>query len=191
MATLDSKETYTTGEIASFCSVTINAVKKWIAAGKLDAYRTPGGHYRVKKDEFISFVGRYRLDIKEDIFPEKKKVLIVDDEPATLEYLKGAIESMGGPYIIETARDGYEALIKVGDFKPELLIMDIRMPNIDGFEVCRRLRHDAVTRNTKILAVTAYGKEDRDKVMECGADFCLAKPVSLKELRSKVKRLLK
>ncbi len=191
MPALDSKKTYTTGEIAAFCSVTINAVKKWISTGKLDAYRTPGGHYRVRRDEFRSFVGRYRLDIKDELFPEKKKILIVDDEPATLEYLKGAIESMAGPYIIETARDGYEALIKVGHFKPDLLIMDIRMPRIDGFEVCRRLRLDAVTRDTMILAVTAYGKEDRDRIIECGANFCLAKPVGLKELQNKVERLLR
>jgi len=188
---VDNKKPYTTGEIASFCNVTINAVKKWIAAGKLDAFRTPGGHYRVNRDDFLSFVGRYKLDIKERIFPVKKKILIIDDEREVIEFIKGALESMGDEFSVETAGDGYEALIKVGDFKPELLILDIRMPKIDGFEVCRRIKGDESTCDIKVLAVTAYGKEDMDNILKCGADYCLLKPIKLKELQKKVQKLLK
>ncbi len=188
----DKEFTFTTGEIASFCNVTINAVKKWIAAGKLDAFRTPGGHYRVKREDFKAFVAKYKLEIKDKIFPERRKILIIDDEPQVVEYLKDALVAMGGDkYQIETAGDGYEALIKVGDFKPELLILDIRMPKIDGFEVCRRLRGDERTRDIKILAVTAYGKDDMQKILECGANYCLGKPINLKELQKRVETLLK
>src|SRR3989304_8904918 len=141
----DNKKPYTTGEIAGFCHVTINAVKKWIASGKLAAFRTPGGHYRVHRDDFIAFLSKFKLDIKEAIFPERKRVLIVDDESGVVAFINGAIESMDGGYEIETAKEGNEGLIKVGDFKPELLILDIRMPNIDGFEVCRRIKSDRST----------------------------------------------
>ncbi|MFQ5441200.1 MAG: response regulator [Thermodesulfobacteriota bacterium] len=188
--TKDNKP-YTTGEIANFCDVTINAVKKWIAAGKLEAFRTPGGHYRIKKDDFLSFVSRYKLDIKEKIFPESKKVLVVDDEEDVVEYIIGAIKSMDGRYTIETANDGYDALIKVGDFKPELLILDIRMPKINGFDVCRRIKGDEHTKDIKILAVTAYGQEDMDRIVEYGADYCLSKPLKLKEFQTHLKKLLK
>jgi len=182
---------YTTGEIANFCDVTINAVKKWIAAGKLDAFRTPGGHYRIKKDDFLSFVSRYKLDVKERIFPENKKILVVDDERSVVEYIIGAIKSLEGHYAIETAGDGYDALIKVGDFKPELLILDIRMPKINGFDVCRRLKGDEHTKDIKILAVTAYGQEDMERIVEYGADYCLSKPLNLKEFQAHLKKLLK
>ncbi len=186
----DHKKPYTTGEIASFCHVTINAVKKWIAAGKLDAFRTPGGHYRVNKDDFMSFLGKYKLDMKGEIFPEKKKILIVDDEKNVVEYIKGALESMQSNFDIEIAGDGYEALIKVGDFKPGLLVLDIRMPKIDGFEVCRRIKGDRNTKDIKILAVTAYGKEDINKILQCGADYCLPKPIKLKDFQENVQKLL-
>ncbi|MEE9615088.1 MAG: response regulator [Thermodesulfobacteriota bacterium] len=183
---------YTTGEVASLCHVTINAVKKWIAAGKLEAFRTPGGHYRVKRDEFENFVTRYKLHIHEELFTKKRKILIIDDEPHIVEYVKGALELDGGDsYAIETAGDGYEALIKVGDFKPDLLILDIRMPRIDGFEVCRRLRLEETTKGIKILAMTAFGKDDMERIIQCGADRCLPKPLRVEKLRKDVERLLK
>lgn len=186
----ENKRPYTTGEIAGFCHVTINAVKKWIASGKLVAFRTPGGHFRVNKDDFIAFLDKYKLDIKEDVFPEKKKVLIIDDEPHIVEFIKGALEMMHQDYIIETAADGYEALIKVGDFKPSLMVLDIRMPNIDGFEVCRRIKGEPGTSGIKILAVTAYGKDDIARILDCGADYCLPKPIDLKEFQRNVLKLM-
>lgn len=187
----ENNRPYTTGEIAGFCDVTINAVKKWIASGKLTAFRTPGGHYRVNRGDFHAFISKYKLDIKERLLEHNKKILIIDDEPEVVAYIKGALESLGTGYVIETAGDGYEALIKVGDFKPELLILDIRMPKIDGFEVCRRIKGDSHTSDIKILAVTAYGKDDIDRILECGADGCLPKPLKLKEFQTNVQKLLR
>ncbi|MFQ5736992.1 MAG: response regulator [Thermodesulfobacteriota bacterium] len=184
-----NEKPYTTGEIAGFCHVTINAVKKWIASGKLSAFRTPGGHYRVGREEFMSFLDKYKLNIKEEVFPVRKKILVIDDEHNVLEYIKGALETMQEGFVIETAGDGYEALIKVGDFKPELLVLDIRMPNLDGFEVCRRIKGDDHTSKIKILAVTAYGKDDIQKILDCGADYCLPKPIKLKDFQKKVLKL--
>jgi excisionase family DNA binding protein len=77
----DDHKPYTTGEIAALCHVTINAVKKWIASGKLSAFRTPGGHYRISREEFLVFLKKYKMEVKEALFPEHPKVLIVDDEP--------------------------------------------------------------------------------------------------------------
>ncbi|MBI5598120.1 MAG: response regulator [Deltaproteobacteria bacterium] len=184
---------YTTGEIASMSRVTINAVKKWINAGKLVAFRTPGGHYRVNRSDFKEFILKYRFQIKDELFPERRKILITDDEPAIIEFIKGALEVRKGKdsYEVETAGDGYDALIKVGSFHPDLLILDIRMPRIDGLEVCRRLKGDDDTRDIKILAVTAYGKEESDNIVAAGADHCLPKPLSVEELNKWVEKLLK
>ena len=188
---MEIKRPYTTGEIAAFCHVTINAVKKWIASGKLEAFKTPGGHFRVSHECFVNFLEKFKLDVKEEMFPERKKVLIIDDERDIVEFIRGALESMDQGFVIETAGDGYEALIKVGDFKPELMVLDIRMPKIDGFEVCRRIKGDASTREIKILAVTAYGRDDIDRIVQCGADFGMPKPLKLKEFQRNVQRLLK
>lgn len=187
---MDNKRPYTTGEVAEFCHVTINAVKKWISSGKLEAFRTPGGHFRVRKDDFLLFLDKYKLNLKEEIFPERKRILIIDDEREVVEFIKGALEAMQGGFLIETAGDGHEGLIKVGDFKPELLVLDIRMPKFDGFEVTRRIKGDSNTKDIKILAVTAYGQADIDKVIERGADVCLPKPIKLKDFQKNVIKLL-
>lgn len=181
---------YTTGEIASLSHVTINAVKKWIHSGKLEAFKTPGGHYRVKRDDFKTFINKYKFQIKDEVFPNKKKILIVDDEPAIVEFMKGAFVSGGVDYEIETASDGYEALIKIGSFEPDLLILDIRMPKIDGYEVCRRLKKEGSLDKIRILAVTAFGEVEMKNIVSAGADFCLAKPLKLEEVRINAKRLL-
>ncbi len=186
----ESDRPYTTGEVAEFCDVTINAVKKWIAAGKLPAFRTPGGHYRIERSDFKAFVEKFKLHIKDRLFKENKKILIVDDEEAVRAFIRGAIEASGEEYTLETACDGYEALIKIGSFNPQLLILDIRMPRIDGFEVCRRIKADENTKNIRIIAVSAYGSDELLKMKQSGADITLRKPLNMKELLRSVRSLL-
>jgi len=188
---MENKRPYTTGEVAAICHVTINAVKKWIFSGKLDAFKTPGGHFRVSQTDFISFLDKYKFDIKSEFFPDRRRILIIDDDRQVVEFIRGALEAMQEGYIIETAFDGHEGLIKVGDFKPELLVLDIRMPKFDGFEVTRRIKGNNSTKDIKILAVTAYGSDDIDKIIECGANDCLPKPIKLKDFQKNVHRLLK
>ena len=186
------KKPYTTGEVAALSHVTINAVKKWIATGKLPAHKTPGGHYRIGREDFKRFVSEYGFKLKTRFIPEKVKVLITDDEPSVVNYLREALLQHGkGTCEVETAADGYEALIKVGSFEPDLLVLDIRMPRINGLEVCRRLRGDAKTSGIKILAVTAFGSTDEEKVLEAGADVCLHKPIPLDEFHAQVDELLR
>ena len=93
---------------------------------------------------------------------------------------------------IETAYDGYEALINAGDFKPDLIILDIRMPRIDGLEVCRRLRgNKAISSSIKILAMTAHSEAyDRKSVLAAGADDYLIKPVDMKTLVEHIDKMI-
>ncbi len=187
-----NEKPYTTGEVASMSHVTINAVKKWINSGKLPAFRTPGGHFRINREDFREFIDKFKFKLREELLNDKSKVLITDDEPQILEFITDALIAKDkDEFEIETASDGYEALIKVGEFMPDLLIIDIRMPRIDGIEVCKRLRKQESTKNIKILAITAFGQEEKGNVLAAGADQCLLKPLRLDELHRAVDRLLK
>jgi CheY-like chemotaxis protein len=118
------------------------------------------------------------------------KILIVDDDAALLETLGQAL-SWDGRYKVEVAHDGYEGLIKVGSFAPDLLLLDIRMPGLNGFQVCRRVKADPRTRATRILAITGHGGEHaREQVLEAGADGFIEKPIGLDALQAEVGRLL-
>ncbi|MFQ5480803.1 MAG: response regulator [Thermodesulfobacteriota bacterium] len=186
----DSHKPYTTGEVAAFCDVTINAVKKWIAAGKLPAFRTPGGHYRIERHDFKAFVEKFRLHIKDRSSAAAKKILIVDDEDLILTFITETLLTTSSDYIIETANDGYEALIKIGRFNPDVLILDIMMPRLDGFEVCRRLKAGKSTKDIKILAITAYGDDEKERIRRLGADVCLSKPLNMSDFLQSVRSLL-
>jgi len=180
----------TTGEVAARCHVSKESVVKWIKEGKLRAYRTPGGHYRVLKTALKEFLKTYGMPVDRDYFgDDSKKILIVDDEPAIREMLSRHLLSNGQPYKVETAKDGYEAGHKVASFKPDLLILDIRMPGMDGFEVCRKLKADPLTQGIKIIAITAY-PSNVERIIACGADVCLTKPLDLEALKQEVTRLI-
>lgn len=176
----------TTGEVAAACQVTIPTVKRWIAEGHLAAFRTAGGHYRITDDEFKRFQTAYKIPEPTD---GQSRILIIDDDKTLLETMVEAL-SLNQTYKLETATDGYEGLIKVGTFHPHLLILDLRMPGLDGFQVCRRVKADPVTYSAKILAITAYPEGDaRDKIMQAGADGFLEKPFDLAALKAEVARL--
>jgi excisionase family DNA binding protein len=179
----------TTGYVAAACQVTIPTVKRWIRDGHLAAFQTAGGHYRITETEFERFRAvRHIPSIEKS--GELAKILIVDDEPRLLETLSEAL-AWEGRYKVEAAADGYEGLIKVGGFRPDLLILDIRMPGLDGFQVCRRVKADPTTRSTRILAVTGHTEENtRARIFEAGADAFLEKPIALPKLQHEVDCLI-
>jgi two-component system OmpR family response regulator len=182
----------TTGQIAASCQVTIPTVKRWIREGHLAAFQTAGGHFRVTEDEFRRFQEAHRMPVDRGGVEAEPppRILIVDDDTALLDTLWEAL-SWDGRYKVEVAQDGYEGLIKVGSFAPRLLILDIRMPGLNGFQVCRRVKADPATRDTRILAITGHGgHHTREQILEAGADGYLDKPISLEALQAEVARLL-
>jgi two-component system, OmpR family, alkaline phosphatase synthesis response regulator PhoP len=116
-------------------------------------------------------------------------VLIVDDNPQNLDLLAAFLESL--PVKLVTAADGMEALEKVSEFNPDLILLDIMMPRISGFQVCSRIKSDPKTKNIKILMLTALNKPaDIEQAKKCGTDDFVSKPVNRSELLSRVKSLL-
>lgn len=173
---------FTTGYVANEMRVTINTVKRWILEGKLKAIITPGGHYRIKDSEFQDFVKRYME------YSEPHKILIIEDNHAQRTLLTDALRSAGKNYIVDSSSDGYDALIKIGEFKPTLLIVDIMMPKVDGITVIKKLRGAPATKNLKIIVITAY-PEKLAKIKNNIQDF-FTKPVDIDILKKRVNELL-
>src|ERR1700690_2941033 len=116
-------------------------------------------------------------------------VLIVDDNPQNVELLQAFLESL--PLKIVTAADGVEALEKVAQHNPDLILLDIMMPRMSGFQVCKRLKSDPKTRDIQILMVTALNElGDIEQATECGTDDFVSKPINKFELVTRVKSLL-
>src|SRR5437868_14615863 len=117
------------------------------------------------------------------------RVLIADDHPQGVELLDAYLADSG--FEIETAYDGEEALRKVRDWRPDLVLLDIMMPKVSGFEVCKRLKADPATRDVAVLMITALDQpSDVERAVEAGTDDFLTKPINQTELLGRVRALL-
>jgi len=164
----------TTRQAAGHCRVSIPTLRRWIRAGDLGAYLTPGGHRRIDLDEFQRFLvaqGRPPYPLGAGA---RTRLLVVDDEPLIVAMLVDLLSD--GPFTIETATDGYEALVKVGTFGPSVIILDAVMPGLDGIEACRCLRRLPETRHIRILGVTGHPSVV-PVLRGAGADACVTKPL--------------
>lgn len=188
----DKKVPLTTGEIAKYCHVTHRGVLKWVESGKLKAYRTPGKHSRVSIEDFLSFLKEYNMPVPAELQPASllKKVLIVDDDHGIVYSLR-RILMMENKYNIETAFDGFEAGKKFTAFQPDLMILDIHMPALDGFQVYASIRNDPDNKNTKILIISGVNDpKEIQKITDLGADGFLQKPFSNEALKQHITQAL-
>jgi len=117
------------------------------------------------------------------------RILIVDDEPNIVFALELLMKREG--YEVRSVGDGQKAFDTVREFMPNLIILDIMMPKMDGYEVCQRIRADASLKDVLIVMLTARGREvEKEKGLALGADYYVTKPFSTRELMMKVKEIL-
>jgi len=121
---------------------------------------------------------------------EKDRILIADDNEANVELIEAMLA--GVDCETDIAKNGQETLDKVGEFRPDLILLDVMMPKLSGFEVCKKLKSDAATKGVMILMVTALNEPfDIERAVEAGADDFLSKPVNKLELVKRVQNMLK
>ncbi len=186
----DKKDILTIPEAAKYCATDRTTMWRWVKSGNLMVSVTPGGHHRIVKEDLESFMrehGMYPMARK--YFP-RKRILIVDDDPLIRKALSMAFSAR--KYETEVAADGFEAGIKVMQFKPDLIILDLIMPGMDGFEVCNLIKKDSNLSHIKILVLTGYdSEENKEKIMKAGADCFLVKPADEEKLLQNIEGLLK
>lgn len=129
-------------------------------------------------------------DPNSDSFLPQSTVMIVDDNPQNVELLQAFLETL--PVKIVTAGDGVQALERIKDHNPDLILLDIMMPRMSGFQVCRKIKSDPKTRDIQVLMVTALNElGDIEQASECGTDDFVSKPVNRFELLTRVRSLLR
>ncbi|HTL48761.1 MAG TPA: response regulator [Verrucomicrobiae bacterium] len=184
-----TKKLYTTHEVARLLGVTPITVIRWIEGGKFSCFTTVGGHRRIAHDELVHFAQAYNLPWQGEEELEKRKdyvILAVDDETDVLELLQDMFSGIQGLKLI-TVNNGFTAGAKLVEERPDMVLLDFRMPELDGFEFCRFVREDPRFKEVIIVAVTGLkGEGEQAKMKESGANDVIHKPFTLDKLLEKI-----
>jgi len=182
---------YTTFEISQICGVNPTTIQNWIKGKKLKAFQTPGGHRRVRREDLISFMREFGMPIPENIVSNPPLAMIVDDESDILDMLEDMLKSGEEEINVVRAQSGIAALLVIGEYKPDLLILDIMMPGMNGYEVCRKLKANAGTQNIKIIAISGdHDPAVQERIRDSGADLFFTKPLDIIHFREQCFNLI-
>lgn len=181
------KDTYSTHDVAKICCVTPTTVIRWIEDGLIPAFKTVGGHRRVRREDLERVCKERGIPFNVPTGTEVGRILVVDDEPVVLELVSDVVRDLSRAFEVEVARDAFDAGRFVATFRPQLIFLDLMMPGVDGFEVCNRLKKDKATKDTEVIAITGYYTEANTKrILNAGAVACLRKPLDITEVRGRV-----
>lgn len=187
---------FTTFQVARMLGVSPPTVVNWVNGGLLAAHRTPGGHRRIKEDDIAEFARRNSYPLPAELSsratpsPSARKVLIVDDEPDFCAMVKDYLQLRGG-FEVEVANSGFAAGLTVARFRPAVILMDILIPDMDGFEVVKMLRQDPEMRGVPVIACTAHRDPPiEERVRREGFNGFLQKPVKLDTLLTAMEQAL-
>lgn len=196
----DKPEVFSALEVANICGVVNQTAINWIKGGHLKAFTTPGGQYRVYPDDLAAFMKERDMRVPDELISKctrnaalNKSILIVDDDrglnTVMTKYLQKNLEDKEIEYF--QAFDGFEAGVLMTEKHPGILILDLDLPGVDGFSLCKRIKESGSFGMPVIIVVTALEDSDvESRVKELGVFSFFKKPLNLLEIAESVKKSL-
>ena len=184
------KDLFTTGEAAEICRVSQQTIIRCFDAGRLEGFRVPGSRFRrIPRQNLIKFMKDNNIPL-DSIESGKRKVLVVDDDAEIVELIVEVLER-DGRFELKTASSGYEAGMATERFRPELILLDYMLPDVNGNVVCQTIRRNPEFENIKIVIVSGVVKEDEiAQLLKSGAEDFIRKPFNITELTDKITAVL-
>ena len=184
------KDLYTTGEAAEVCKVSQQTIIRCFDSGRLEGFRIPGSKFRrIPRQSLIKFMKENNIPL-DNLESGKRRVLIVDDDGEIVELIVDVL-NRDGRFEIKTASSGYEAGIATQRFRPDLILLDYMLPDVNGNIVCQTIRENPEFGNIKIIIVSGVIKQDEiDQLLKTGAEGFIKKPFSITELTDKISSVL-
>jgi excisionase family DNA binding protein len=184
------KTVFTTGEAANICKVSQQTIIRCFDNGQLKGFRVPGSRFRrIPREALYKFMRDNGIPT-DALESGKRKVLLVDDDADLLKLMTDVLEE-DGRFEIRVASNGFDAGMMVKEYRPDMIVLDVMLPDINGKEVCHRVRADSTLEDVRILCIS--GMIEEDKVQELrlsGADDFLHKPFEIDELIDRMCGLL-
>jgi excisionase family DNA binding protein len=184
------KTVFTTGEAAKICKVSQQTIIRCFDNGQLKGFRVPGSRFRrIPREALYKFMRDNGIPT-DALESGKRKVLLVDDDAELVELMNKFLDE-DGRFEVRIASNGFDAGLMVKEYRPDIIVLDVMLPDINGKEVCHRIRADSTLEDVRILCIS--GMLEEDKVQElrlAGADKFLHKPFDVEELIDEMCALL-
>jgi len=190
MADRRGKQVFTTGEVAQICRVSQQTVIRCFDNGKLGGFRVPGSRFRrIPRDALLTFMKEHQIPLGQ-LDSGKRRVLVVDDDEAIVEMFTELLER-DGRFEVKTASTGYEAGILTEQFRPDIMLLDFKLPDINGNAVCRTIRANPNYEHMKIIVLSGVADPDEVADLEAaGADEFIRKPFDIHLVINRMNQLL-
>jgi excisionase family DNA binding protein len=184
------KTVFTTGEAAKICKVSQQTIIRCFDSGQLKGFRVPGSRFRrIPREQLYLFMRDNGIPT-DALESGKRKVLLVDDDEELVELISDVLER-DGRFEVRTVNNGFDAGMMVKEYRPDLIVLDVMLPDINGKEVCQRVRTDKTTDEVKIICISGMVEEDKvGELRAAGADDFLHKPFEVERLVERMCELL-
>ncbi len=184
------KTVFTTGEAAKVCKVSQQTIIRCFDSGQLKGFRVPGSRFRrIPRDALYRFMKENGIPT-DALESGRRRVLIVDDDQAVVDLISEVLAA-DARFETKVVNNGFGAGILAKEYHPDLIILDVMLPDINGQQVCEILRKDSTTSDIKIICISGMIEEDKiQELRASGADDFLHKPLDIDELMRRVCRLL-
>ncbi|MEO0529688.1 MAG: response regulator [Planctomycetota bacterium] len=184
------KTVFTTGEAAKICKVSQQTIIRCFDSGQLKGFRVPGSRFRrIPRDQLYAFMRDNGIPT-DALDSGRRKLLIVDDDVDLVDLLVDHFER-DGRFEVRSVNNGFGAGMQIKEFRPDLVVLDVMLPDINGMEVCQLVRSDKSMDDVKIICISGMVEEDRiQKLRDAGADDFMKKPFDVDTLTARVCQLL-
>jgi excisionase family DNA binding protein len=184
------KTVFTTGEAAKICKVSQQTIIRCFDSGQLKGFRVPGSRFRrIPRDILYKFMKENGIPT-DALESGKRKAVVVDDDEELVELIKDALES-DGRFEVRVANNGFDAGMIVKEYRPDVIVLDVMLPDINGKEVCQRIRSDSTLDDVKIICISGMVESDKvDELKKAGANDFLQKPFEVEALIDSICRML-
>ena len=177
-----AKTVFTTGEAAKICKVSQQTIIRCFDSGQLKGFRVPGSRFRrIPRDVLYKFMKENGIPT-DALESGKRKALVVDDDPSLVELIRDTLEA-DGRFEVRVANNGFDAGMMVKEYHPDVIVLDVMLPDINGKEVCQRIRTDPAMDDVKIICISGMVEEDKiAELKAAGANDFLRKPFEVEKL---------
>lgn len=184
------KTVFTTGEAAKICKVSQQTVIRCFDSGQLKGFRVPGSRFRrIPREHLFAFMRENGIPT-DALESGKRKILVVDDDVELVELITDVLDR-DGRFEVRSANNGFDAGMMVKDYKPDLIVLDVMLPDINGKEVCQRVRSDKTMDIVQIICISGMVEDDKvDGLRQAGANDFMRKPFEVDRLIERICQLL-